>query len=229
MELRKLPRVDGNFIIPCDGVSHYALGGGSYAFMSDYPQYLISLLPAGARQTEINISLQPSYSPHFGTLYFLTLTFILAKRLQKLGIDVLVTCDLRDEAKGEQLEINEITYQRSLRATGELEKYLSEYEDLCLMMATNYGVKHIVRHEKEILRQECIPRIIQQVIERREEYGKVFNPCRGLLPCVPIAPDAVLSTSVESTTCIPRTALSFLSNVLIMEDSRMTFAKKRTN
>lgn len=181
METTGLFRGEGNLVIPYDGVSHHALGGGSYAFMNDYPEFLMSLLPAGASHTEINISVQPNCSPHFGTLCSLTLTFVLAERLQKLGLDVRVTCDLRDEAKGEQMEINGIIYQRSLRATGELEKYLPEYEDLCQILATKYGVKHILRQEKDILRQEGISRIIQQVIERRQEYGKILQPMSGVI------------------------------------------------
>ena len=34
----------------------------------------------------------------------------MAQRLQNLGSDVVVACDVRDEAKGEQLEINGIVY-----------------------------------------------------------------------------------------------------------------------
>lgn len=121
--------------------------------MNDYPEYLMSLLPAGASHTEINISLQSNCSPYFGTLCSLTLAFILAERLQKPGLDVLMTCDLRDKTKGEQMEINGIIYQRNLRATGELKNYLPEYEDLCLTLATKYGVKPILRQEKDVLRQ----------------------------------------------------------------------------
>ena len=192
MESIELVQDERNLLIPCDGVSHHALGGGSYAFMKNYPEYIMSLLPTNISRTEINISLQPNCSPHIGTLCSLTLTFVLANRLQKLGLNVLVMCDVRDEAKGEQLEIDGIIYQKSLRATGQLEKYLSEYEDLCRMLASKYGVQHRLRQEEEILCQEGIPRIIQQVIERRQEYGKVLQPMSGVIALRADCPDCGL-------------------------------------
>ena len=49
------------------------------------------------------------------------------------------------------------------------------------MLATKYGVKHIIRFEKEILLREGISSIIQQVTARRLDYGKVLQPMSGTI------------------------------------------------
>lgn len=117
-----------NFVIPFDGGFHHTLGRRLLRFMKSFLEYITSSLPIYNSRAEINIRLQPNSFPHIGTLCSLTLTFVLANGLQNLGMNALVMCDLRDEAKGEQLEIDGITYQRNLRATGQLEKYLPKYE-----------------------------------------------------------------------------------------------------
>jgi hypothetical protein len=85
-----------------DLASHHALGRGSYVFEADYSSYLMSLLPPGSKRTEVNIVIQPNSSPHIGTLCSLGLAFIVACRLQDLGMETIVRCDLWDRAKGEE-------------------------------------------------------------------------------------------------------------------------------
>ncbi|KAH6869153.1 hypothetical protein B0T10DRAFT_467434 [Thelonectria olida] len=67
---------------------------------------------------ELNVIVKLSCSPHIGNLYSLGLTFMIARRLADIGLEVSVTCDLWDRAKGEQHDINPATYQRSLRDKG---------------------------------------------------------------------------------------------------------------
>ena len=116
--------------IAFDLSSHHTLGGGSYVFKSDYPAYLKTLLPHPNSSVEINIIIQPNCSPHVGTLCSLCLAFIVARRMADPGLDVRVVCDLWDRAKGEQMTIEGLIYQRSLRDTGKFQQHVSDYHDL---------------------------------------------------------------------------------------------------
>lgn len=90
--------------------SHHALGGGSYVFKPNYCTYLKTLLTQQNSRTEINIIIQPNCSAHIGTLCSLGLAFVISRRMADLGLDVAVTCDLWDRAKGEQTTIDGVIY-----------------------------------------------------------------------------------------------------------------------
>lgn len=187
MDVRKYSNLAGEVPIAYDLTSHHALGGGSYAFQSDYPSYLKTLLISGSKKTEVNIIIQPNSSPHVGTLCSLGLAFVIARRLQDLDMETTVRCDLWDQAKGEEHEIEGIKYQRSLRDTGRLQQYLPEYIHILDLLAKEYAIKYYVRFEKEFLQQPGISGVLQEIIKSRVELGKYLMPSTGVLalraPC----------------------------------------------
>ncbi|PVH68139.1 hypothetical protein DL98DRAFT_564728 [Cadophora sp. DSE1049] len=187
MDVRKYSNLAGEIPIAYDLASHHALGGGSYAFQADYPSYLKTLLPSGSKRTEVNIIIQPNSSPHVGTLCSLGLAFIVARRLQDLDMETIVRCDLWDQAKGEEHEIEGIKYQRSLRDTGRLQQYLPEYIHILELLAKEYAIKYYVRFEKEFLQQPGISGVLQEIIKNRVEIGNYLMPSTGVLafraPC----------------------------------------------
>ncbi|EWG55756.1 hypothetical protein FVEG_17584 [Fusarium verticillioides 7600] len=161
--------------------SHHALGGGSYAFKTRYPLYLKTLLSDRSRRTEVNIIIQP-YSPaHIGTMCSLGLAFILARRLIDEGLDVSVTCDLWDRAKGEEMTIDGVVYQKSLRDKGTFQKHLPGYVQIINELASQYRVHHRIRMEEEFGSNPEIPDVRCEIVIRRELYGKVLAPERGSL------------------------------------------------
>lgn len=173
--------------IAYDLTSHHALGGGSYVFKSNYPSYLKSLLSPRFKRLEVNIIIQPNSSPHIGTLCSLGLAFVIARRLQDLGLDVVLRCDLWDQARGEQKEINGTQYQRSLRDTGRFQQYLPEYTYILERLAEKYAVPYLLRFEDEFLRQPEVVSVIRDIIQDRAELGKYLMPSTGTLalrgPC----------------------------------------------
>ncbi|QVM06920.1 hypothetical protein D8B26_001623 [Coccidioides posadasii str. Silveira] len=150
--------------IAYDMTSHHALGGGSYIFKSGYSGYLRSLLPHPEARTEINIIIQPNSSPHVGTLCSLGLAFVLTRREKDIGTDVTVVCDLWDRAKGEQIVINNITYQRSLRDTGKFQEFLPDYTELLAILSNRYGITHRIRLEEEFLKSDGVGGIIREIV-----------------------------------------------------------------
>ncbi|KAF0314911.1 hypothetical protein GQ607_017855 [Colletotrichum asianum] len=120
--------------------------------------YLKTLLHNPDRRTDINIIIQPNSSPHIGTLCSLGLTFVVARRLMDLGLDISITCDLWDRAKGEQYTINNTVYQRGLRDTGRFQKM-----------------------EEEFLSNKEIPSVLRDIILKRDFFGKYLAPERNSL------------------------------------------------
>ncbi|RSL57327.1 hypothetical protein CEP53_006525 [Fusarium sp. AF-6] len=164
-----------------DLASHHALGGGSYAFKSDYPPYLKTLLRDPSQRTEVNIIIQPNCSPHVGTLCSLGLAFVVARRLADIGLDVSVTCDLWDRAKGEQYTIDGVVYQRSLRDKGTFQRYLPHYVEILSTLSERYRVPHHLRMEEEFLSNREIPSVLRDLILNREFYGRYLAPGRAAL------------------------------------------------
>ncbi len=178
--------------IAYDLASHHALGGGSYVFKSDYAAYLKTLLPQPTSTTEINIIIQPNCSPHVGTLCSVGLAFVVARRMADLGLDVIVTCDLWNRAKGEQMTIDGLVYQRGLHDTGKFQSYLPGYEALLKELSGRYGVRYKVRVEEEFLGMDGIPKVLQKVIRDRESLAKYLAPSTGSLAIRAGCPDCGL-------------------------------------
>lgn len=112
---------------------------------------LMSWLPAGASHTEINISLQPNWLSALRHSRSLTPNLCPGGTASETGPRrFLITCNLRDEAKGEQMEINGTIYQRSFSSYRRIGgKYLQKYEDLCLILATKvWGQAHIAPRKR---------------------------------------------------------------------------------
>ncbi|KAJ6004741.1 hypothetical protein N7540_012540 [Penicillium herquei] len=169
------------FPIVYDMASHHAFGGGSYVFEKDYPEYLKSLLPYPEERTEINIIIQPNSSPHTGTLSSLGLPFVVAARMKEIGTDVVVICDLWDRAKGEELVLNGIKYQRTLVHTGKFNEHLWEYQEILADLFRIYGIQYRIRLEEEFLKCYGMGSVIKQIIKDREVLGKHLAPSTGKL------------------------------------------------
>jgi hypothetical protein len=101
--------------------------------------------------------------------------------LQDLGLEVIVRYDLWDQVKGEQYEINDAKYQRSLRDTGGFQRYLPEHRHILQLLADEYAVEYRLRLEEEFLRQPELSRVIRGVIKNRSTLGKYLMPSTGTL------------------------------------------------
>ncbi|KAF9765897.1 hypothetical protein IL306_001742 [Fusarium sp. DS 682] len=164
--------------IPYDLASHHALGGGSYAFKTRSPLYLKTLLADPGRRTEINIIIQPNSPPYIGTMCSLGLAFIIARRLIEEGLDISVTWDC---AKGEQMTIDGIIYQKSLRDKEKFQKHLLGYVQILSDLASKYRVHHRIRMEEEFMSNPEIPGVLRDIIMKRDSYGKALAPETGSL------------------------------------------------
>lgn len=93
------------FLFPSRMTYRLTTPSGSYIFKAGYK-------PSSQAQirTEVQVTIQPTSTPHIGTLCCLGLTFMIAHLLVDEGLHVSVACNLWGRAKGEQMEINGVAY-----------------------------------------------------------------------------------------------------------------------
>jgi len=166
--------------IPFDGVSHHALGGGSYVFKENYPEYLAKHITNGPR-VEVNIIIQPNSSPHFGTIFSMTLSFCVARSIAVLGLEPVVVVDLWDNAKAEQLTMAGVTYQKGLRSSGRIAENIDDYREIVMFLSKHYDVPFRLRMEDEFLREPGMPDIVREIVRDRDHLGQSLAPSSGKL------------------------------------------------
>ena len=111
--------------IKCDGIVYNPLGGASYMFESEIIPYLLMNLTKNI--IKISVGAQPNSSPHFGTLETIALSFGLAKKITEMDSSkkVIILYEVIETAPGEELIVNGIKYQKNLKTTGKVYKYMN--------------------------------------------------------------------------------------------------------
>ena len=174
------PDVNATYLIQHDNVVHHPLGGGSYVFRDKLIQHLN--LHCTKSRVVLSIGSQPNSSPHIGTIINFTVAFFIAKKLQQEhGRSVHVSLDIVDTAPSEQLMIENIRYQRSLRFTRELEKYMVDFVEILNALEKRTGVQYRIRTQAEFLRDPYTPTAVNQIIRDREVLGPSFSLKTGKL------------------------------------------------
>ena len=116
--------------INCDGIVHNPLGGASYMFEKDIIPYILKQYTKDI--IKISVGAQPNSSPHFGTLETIALSFCLARNIMDYDgtKKVIILYEVIETAPGETIIIDNIKYQKSLKFTGKMNKYLNEYKEI---------------------------------------------------------------------------------------------------
>ena len=176
-------------VIQHDNISHNPLGGGAYIFGDSLIQHLN--LHCTKPRIIINIGCQPNSSPHMGTIINFAVAFFIARKLQQgHNRSVLVSLDLVDTAPSDQLTINGLRYQRSLRFTREMDKYMPDFIEILDALSTRTGVTYRVRKQAEFLAGPFIPAALRQIVRDRDTLGPSFSPKTGQLAIRAACPHA---------------------------------------
>ena len=162
--------------LKCDENVYYPLGGASYVFKNDFIKYIHSKLKK--KKIKISIGAQPNSSPHLGTISVISLAFKLAKKLMEEFDDITcsVLFEVVDTAPGEQVIINDIVYQKSLKNTGKLTEFMPQFIEILEFLKTKTQINYEIRYQSEFNSQEYIKPIIRQIIEQREKIVKYLDP-----------------------------------------------------
>lgn len=162
--------------LKCDENVYYPLGGASYVFKNDFIKYIHSKLKK--KKIKISIGAQPNSSPHLGTISVISLAFKLAKKLMEEFNDITcsVLFEVVDTAPSEQVIINDIVYQKSLKNTGKLTEFMPQFIGILEFLKTKTQIEYEIRYQSEFNSQKYIKPIIRQVIEQREKIVKYLDP-----------------------------------------------------
>lgn len=167
-------------VIQHDNVSHHPLGGGAYIFGDKLIQHLN--LHCTKPRIILSIGCQPNSSPHMGTIINFAVAFFIARRLQQeYDRSVIVSLDLVDTAPSDQLTIDGLRYQRSLRFTREMDKYMPDFIEILDVLEKRTGVQYRVRTQAEFLGGPFIPAALHQIVRDRDILGPSFSPNTGKL------------------------------------------------
>ncbi len=158
-----------------DGQILHPLGGASYVYEEDFVKYLASRIPR--KNIRVSIGAQPNGSPHFGTLVVFSLAFALAELLNKqCAKNVRVVFEVIDTAPAEELVIDNVRYQISLRTSGKADIFLSQYKQLLGALKSFTGVSFTLRRQSTFNSQETIPNIIKKLVEKEKVLAPVLDP-----------------------------------------------------
>ncbi len=158
-----------------DGVVHHPLGGGSYAFKTNFVGYLLDQLYKN--NTRISVGAQPNSSPHFGTLTTFSLAFALGDKFRQRGKPATeVYFEMIDTAPAETRIINGIEYQVSLRESGEAERHFSDYAEVLESLKSMSGVPYQIRRQRDFNSQPAVPRVLKRIMDQKDEVAPLLDP-----------------------------------------------------
>ena len=160
-----------------DGVSQNPIGSGAYVFRTNLIPHFLQY--CNKNSLIFHIGSQPSSSPHIGTVITFAVAFSIAHRIRDR--DVLVSLDVVDTAPSEQITINDILYQKSLRHTSEMETYMEDYKALMAALHKYWGVKYRIRMQAEFLDNPKVVLALKKILDQREELQRSLSPDNGCL------------------------------------------------
>ena len=162
-------------IIECGDNIYYPLGGASYVFKDNLLEYVHSKLRKN--NLKISIGAQPNSSPHFGTISVFSLAFSFAKEFHKKYKDIncSVIFEVVDTAPSEQIIINSIKYQKNLKNTGIIDKYMPQFIEILEFLKNKTNIKYEIRYQKEYNAQNEVKKVVHKIISNREEISKYLD------------------------------------------------------
>ena len=163
-------------ILKSDEKVYYPLGGASYVFEKDILLFLLSKVEK--RRIKISIGAQPNSSPHFGTLTVFCLAFATAEMLVKIDNtkSISILFEVVDTAPSEILIINNLKYQRNLKQSRIINKFMKDYIEILEHLKFITGINYETRYQNEFNKQKEIFPIIKNVIQNKDRIKNILDP-----------------------------------------------------
>ncbi|KAH9856725.1 hypothetical protein C2E23DRAFT_721816 [Lenzites betulinus] len=147
--------------------------------------------PTTSSTLYVHIGAQPNNSPHAGTMVTFAVAFLLASQLQTTyaalrayaratsapdlaswpdELKVVVQLDLVDTAPDKSTTIDDVTYQFSQRATGNMADYLDDYHVLLSELHAFVGgkVEYVCANQEQLMRMPAMREAIRTILLDRE-------------------------------------------------------------
>ena len=163
-------------IFKSDEKIYYPLGGASYVFEKDILHFLLSKI--SKKHIKISIGAQPNSSPHFGTLTVFCLAFATAEILAKTDNtkSSSVLFEVVDTAPSEILIINNLRYQKNLKQSGIIDKFMKDYIEILEHLKLITGINYEIRYQSEFNKQKKVFPIIKNIIQNKNQIKNILDP-----------------------------------------------------
>ncbi len=170
-----------------DGVVYYPIGGASDVFEKEIVNHLLTKIDKD--KIKISVGSQPDASLHFGTLTIFNLAFLLAKKISETDKTktVSVLFEVVDTAPSEIIKIKGKEYQKSIKRTGVLDRYMAQYREILNYLKEKTKINYEIRYQSEFNHQKEIYPIIKDIINKRLLIQDILDPKKNSLrvrvPC----------------------------------------------
>lgn len=137
---------------------------------------------SGRTFLEINTSAQPNSKPHLGTVTTIMSAFAVSQHLQdRLCVPVRLTFDALENAPGEQVTVDKITYQKSLKdckvnGVSLAETYMTSFHQLFKYLHERTTIQFLVRSYDEYQRLSSFRKPLLEMTRRSTEFGPILAP-----------------------------------------------------
>jgi hypothetical protein len=128
-----------------------------------------------------------------GNICNLATAFALGQQLQKSGKSISVVFDAIDTAPSPlpegKIEIDGVTYQRSLRWSGGDETHLPQFRRILQTLSSLSGVPFTDRKQADILGDSHSLETLRDILAQQEQLGALFSPehgCIGIRAACPV-------------------------------------------
>ena len=186
--------------------TYFPLLGMNY-ILNDTTQ-IVDLKMDGVNKVNILLCAQPNSYPHFGTLINFIFGFAYADILRKkYRVEVEVTLDLLEHAKGEKVVHEESVYFKPLNHTYSKDSKLSDYEfyrvffeELLSELSELSGVDYKIRTFNEFQKERHARRALIDMYNNHDRIAKIITPKENKLRTRLACPQCGLySTNTKDT------------------------------
>jgi hypothetical protein len=168
---------------PHDGVVHNPLGAASYYFGENLIGYLNSQC-ARSRIT-LHIGTQPNSSPHIGNVTTFATAFALASALKLYSPSREIRVKLvhvdSAPAVGQDITINNIRYQKSLRHTGDFNRNVTAFTKVLDRLSALSEVPYDFETQTYWRSNPSFTSILRNIVARHQTLGHCMSPSTGRL------------------------------------------------
>jgi hypothetical protein len=167
---------------PHDRVVHHPFGAGLYYFKENLVKYLSKQCPKHA--IVLHMGSQPNCSPHIGNITTFATGFALAAALRaNLCREVRIQFIYVDSAPtpGQDITINGIRYQRSLKQTGDFWTNQSLFAKVLDQLSNLSKVPYDIETQNFWLSKPVFPTVLRDIVAQNKTLGSHVSPETGKL------------------------------------------------
>lgn len=160
-----------------DNIIHHPLGGASYYFGKCLVKYLNE--QCDRPRIAVHVGTQPNANPHIGNILNFATAFAVAaaiKRDHDREVSVVIIYVETAPAIGQDIDVDGVRYQRSLRHTRDLDLHDANFLHVFQRLSTLSGVPYECKTQSHWRHQPSFPATIQTIIKNHERIGRHISP-----------------------------------------------------